>query len=219
MLLKHIYLYLNLDEYPDELSSTFGFRTRYICNFIERSLKRLRFHTEDFSKICVQGTDTPEESCPVRFENAANPTVKFDLNRYKALGPNEHHEFFIAMLLEGIEKCGRHHSIPLGSIKEAIQDFRHLGYRNEWIHQVKLLRQAGLRASLICSLDSSRFLLTLLLERHGEIIYRQPVLETKPDELIFAYKFKEVALEDDTVVVLNKFGKPTFSIDLEALAR
>lgn len=215
MLLKHIYLYLNLDEYPNELATSFGFRTRYICNFLERRLRTLRFHAEGVSKICVQGRHMPEEACPIVPENSAVPSVTFDKDRYQVLGLNQQHEFFIGMLCEGIEKCARYHRIPLAEMMVAIGDFRRGGYKNEWIHQTKLLRPAGLRASLLCSLDAERFILTLQLERRNKIIFKEPILETKPDEIIFAFRFKEVVLDGDFVVVKNKFGESIFSFELE----
>lgn len=217
MLLKHIYLYLNLDEYPNDLATSFGFRTRYICNFLERRLRTLKFYTEEFSKICVQGRYSLEEACPVVPDNAAVPSVMFDQDRYQALGSNEQHEFFIGMLCEGLEKCARYHRIPLAEMMGAIEDFRRGGYKNDWVHQTKLFRAVGLCASLLCSLDTERFILTLRLERKGTIIFVEPILETKPDEIIFAYQFKEVVLDGDSVVVKNKFGESIFSLELGSM--
>ncbi len=217
MRLKYVFLYLRPEEYPGELGSSFDFKNRYLCNFIERRLHELKFDALGFNKICVQGRHRPEELCPIMSENAAVPSVAFDEERYNSLGANAHHEFFIGMLLEGLEKCARHHKIPLSDIKAAIEKFRHGGYRNEWTHQKKLLRGVGLRASLLCTLDTERFVLTLKLERKGDTVFEQPILETQPDELIFAYQFKEVVLEGETIVVKNKFGEPTFAVDLSSL--
>jgi len=217
MLLRYIYLYLNLDEYSEELATPFGFRTRYICNFLERRLKTLKYHTDGLSKICVQGMRFPEEACPSVPENAVAPSVKFNQDRYLMLGPDEHHEFFITMLLEGFEKCARYHPIPLAEMKEEIENFRNGGYKNKWIHQSKLLRPAGLRASLLCSLDTERFDLTLKLERKDETVFMERILETKPDEIIFEHRFKEISLADDLVIVKNKFGEEIFWLELSKL--
>ena len=71
MLLKHIYLYLNLDEYPASVATPFGFSTRYLCNFLEQRIQPLKFAAEGFSKICVQGRHRPLDDCPIVPENAA----------------------------------------------------------------------------------------------------------------------------------------------------
>ena len=217
MQLRHVYLYLHLDEYPAVVATPFGFKTRYLCNFVQRRLRELNFDAHGFSKICVQGRHEPEESCPILSENAAIPSVSFDQPRYESLDRGAHHEFFVAMLLEGLQKCSRHHQIPLSELKAAIEEFRQRGYRNEWTHQKKLLRSVGLQASLLCSLDMEKFVLTLRLERKGATVFEEPILETKPDEIIFAHQFKEVVLEGGAIVVKGKFGKPTFSLEVSSL--
>jgi len=217
MLLKYIDLYLNLEQYPSELATPFGFKTRYICNFLERRIRPLKYDTDGFSKICVQGNRVPEQSCPIVSETAAVPSVAFDEERYRVLENDEIHEFLIAMLVEGLEKCARHHRIPLAQMQDAIEDFRSRGYTNEWVHRKKLLRGTGLRAYLLCSLDIEKFTLTLRLERNGRTVFEEPILQTKPDETIFAYRFKDVVLNENTVIVTGKFGDPTFTLDIGTL--
>jgi len=218
MLLKDISLYLNVDEYERIYRSDFGFRSRYLCNFVRRRIVPFKFQSEGFGRIAVQGCREPKDVCPIQGEKVAVPTVRFDQQQYESLEPAECHEFFIGMLLQGLEKCARHHRIPLSEIKTAIDDFRAGGYRNEWTFKKKTLRPVGLQASLNCSLDMEKFILALKLERKGVVVYDAPILETKPDETIFAYRFKDVVLDGQTVVVKNKFDKPTFSLDLSALA-
>ena len=217
MVLTHVYLYLNLDEYPKELATLFGFRTRYVCNFLERHLRPLKFRAEGFSKIAVQGRHQPLNDVPIVSENSALPTVAFDQARYESLSPGEEHEFFVAMLEEGLDRCAQQHQIPLAELKAAISEFRQGGYKNEWTDQTKLLRPSGLRASLIASLDAERFQLRLTLDKGGAVVFDRVILETKPDELIFGHRFKEVALEHDAVVIKDKFGRPTFSVHLDSL--
>jgi hypothetical protein len=217
MLLKHVYLYLNLDEYPDSLATAFGFRTRYVCNFLERRLRPLKFDAKGFSKICVQGRRKPLNDCPIVPENALLPTVLFEQEKYASLSPGEEHEFFIAMLDEGFDRAAPQHLIPVAELKAALAEFRQGGYRNEWTHQTKQLRPSGLVASLLASLDSERFKLRLKLEKKGAVVFDRDILETEPDEIIFAHRFKDVVLEGNTVVVRDKFGEPAFSVALDSL--
>jgi hypothetical protein len=217
MLLRDISLFLNLEEYGGKYSSDFQFRSRYLCNFVRRRVTPLRFKADGFGSIVVEGCREPVETCPIKGENVASATVEFNKQRYDTLKPTECHEFFIGMLLKGLEKCARHHRIPLSEIKAAIDEFRTDGYRNEWTFKKKTLRPVGLQASLNCSLDMEKFILTLKLERKGVVVYDAPILETKPDETIFAYRFKDVVLDGQAVVVKNKFDKPTFSLDIRSL--
>lgn len=214
MRLRHVYLNLYRDEYPKALATPFGFRTRYVCNFLERRLRPMKYHVDGFSKVCVQGRHQPLETCPIVGEHAALPTVAFDQARYESLRPGEEHEFFIAMIVQGLDRCAQHHQIPIAALKDALDEFRRGGYRNEWTHQTKLLRQVGLQASLLCSLDPERFRLTLRLEKKGTTVFEQQILETKPDEIIFTHQFKEVLVDGESIVVTNKFGRPLFSLPI-----
>lgn len=217
MLLRDISLYLNVDEHDRTYRSEFAFRSRYLCNFIRRRIVPLKFHANGFRSVAVQGCHRPEDLCPILGEDVAVATVAFDQSRYESLGPHEHHEFFIAMLVGGLEKCAVFHDIPLAAMKEAIEDFRRGGYRNEWTHLKKMLRPARVQASLLCRMDGERFVLILKVERKGALLFEEPILETKPDEIIFAHRFKDLVVEGDALVVRNKFGKPTFSLPLSSL--
>lgn len=214
MLLKHVYLYLHLDEYPPALATPFGFRTRYVCNFLERRLRELKYQADGFSKICVQGRHQPLETCPIVSEHAALPTVLFDQAKYESLSSGDEHEFFLAMIAEGLGRCAQEHEIPLAELTAALDEFRRGGYRNEWTHLSKLLRPVGLHASLLCSLDPERFRLILKLDKKDATVFEQQILETKPDELIFAHRFKEVVVDGDSIVVKDKFGKQLLSVPL-----
>lgn len=218
MLLRDIALFLNVDEYEREYRSEFGFRSRYVCNYLSRRLQGLRFKADGFQKLCVEGRHEAEEGCPIVGANAVVASISFDQAAYEALRPGEQHEFFIGMLLEGIETCARYKEIPLDELVSSIEEFRRDGYRNVWLFKKKRLTDAKLSASLICSMDTERFELTLKLARNDDVVFDAPILETKPDETIFAYRFKDVVLENNAVVVINKFGKPTFSVPLDALA-
>jgi len=103
-------------------------------------------------------------------------------------------------------------------MKSAVEDFRHANYRNEWTHKKKFLRDAGLTAYLMCRLDPERFILTLRLDRKNAIIFNNAILETKPDELIFAHRFKDITIEGEDVIVRNKFDKTIYSLNLGSLS-
>jgi hypothetical protein len=217
MLLKHVYLYLESGKYPPELTKSFGFRTRYMCNFVERKLKPVRFDADGFNKICVRGSLAPQEACPIIPENAVAPEALFDPGTYQHLPPGGHHAFFEEMLREGLEKCARHHAIPMALFDETLRELRESGYVNSWVHQTKHLRPRKLTAQLVCTLDDDRFRLVLELKNDVKLLWNGQILETLPDEIIFAHRFKEVAFEEDSIVVKDKFGDSLFRLPLSAV--
>jgi hypothetical protein len=165
----------------------------------------------------VQGCQTPSVSCQIKGENVAVAPVLFDKYCYDSLSQNDIHEYLIEMLLIGVSTCARDHEIPIVAIQSAVDEFRQGNYQNQWSFKKKLLRPHGIRANLICTMDSKKFVLCLKLERKGAVIFEEPILETEPDETIFAYQFKDVVVEGDSIVVQDRFGKPTFSLALSTL--
>lgn len=218
MIIKHVYLDLNGDEYERQLVVDFGFRTRYICNFIERGIRSAKIRSAEYDAICMRGTAAPMSSCEVVPESALRVPVAFSLDAYQALTPHDHHEFYISMLQEGFARCCQERHLPSSPFAQAIDDFRRARYVNEWTHKSKML-EGNIKATLQCHLDCQKFVLTLILEKQGRQLYHAPVLETKPDEIIFAGLFKDVVSSDGYVTVTDKFGDPTFSLDLALLER
>lgn len=217
MILNSVRLYLNADEFESSLKSEFLFRSCYVSNYLTRRVKSLRYSSDGFKAILVQGSSLPDSLCRISSENNLIAQVGFRLEGYKSQKPAKCHEFFLGMLLEGIEKSARQHKVPLNELKSAIEEFRNGGYRNEWIHKKKVFRAADLVALLHCSLDTKGFNLTLKLDSKNGTIFEKVILSTKPDELIFAHKFKDVQLVDGSVVVSDKFGKSAFSVRLDSL--
>jgi hypothetical protein len=217
MLLKTVALQLSTTEYAGAYRSAFLFRTNYLSNFLTRHVRPKRFRTDGFNQIVVEGRRVASDSCPILGVHSACPNARFDQDRYDRLGPGEHHEFLIEMMTEGLEACARHHRIPLDFLLESIAEFRSGGCKNEWTHQSKLLRGCGLRATLLCSLDAERFVLTLRLDRKDETVFERPIMETLPDELIFHHRFKSVTFEGGRVVIESRSGKPAFTLDPTSL--
>ncbi len=217
MELRYIGLMLNVDEYPRIYRSAFLFRERYIGNFLGRRVKPLKFKTEKYNALIMNGQHTPAERCSIVPEKSLSAPVYFDQVRYDSLGPNEHHEFFLGMYIEGIEKANRDFPIPYDVLMQSIEDFRQGGYKNEWVDKRKLHRPLGLHATLLCYMDTNRFQLTLLLERKGKTIYREPILTTLPDEIMYKGDFKELVVEGTKILIMEEYGKVTFSLDVSTL--
>jgi len=217
MYLRYVTTMLQPEQYPRLYRSDFGTRERYIGNYLGRTLISAKFPTDGFNAIIIVGCVKPSDRCSLVEVKALQAPVYFDQARYDSLGPDEHHEFFLGMYIEGIEKANRDFPIPYDVLMQSIKDFRQGGYKNEWVHQRKLLRPLGLHATLLCAMDMHRFELTLLLERKGLTIFRQAILITKPHEFIFKGEFKEVVADGKNIVVKGTYDKVTFTLDTSTL--
>lgn len=219
MLLKDITLFLNVDEYDRQYRSDFGFRSRYVCNFLTRRVRELKVRVKGFNRICIQGCTKAQEFCSILSNNILMVSVVFDQEQYEKLEPRQQHEFFINMLLDGLEICiTEDNKDLLQSVKTALEDFRREDYKNEWIYKEKKVHDGKYHIYLLCALDSEKFVLTLRVEHVGEKVFEEPILKTKPDEIIYAHKFKDLEIVENAIVVKDKFGKVIFTLDLESLS-
>ncbi|UXB14611.1 hypothetical protein K7565_12435 [Stenotrophomonas maltophilia] len=214
MILRNIYLYLNPDEHWGDpisdlgfsLGTTFGFKTRYICNYLERHLKKLRFRTAGFNKICIQGSKLETATWAVQGAHAVVPRVSFNASVYEALDDDKRHELYIAMILDGLSGLAEHHVIPISEILDGIAEFRAGGYKNEWVHQTKYYRTDRVRATLHCSLKPNNFSMTLDISKDGHTVLKEVILECLPDEIIFAHRLGSLEWCEDTITVRQKDG-------------
>lgn len=209
---------------PKDYDAKFGFRQRYIGNYLRRLVHKMKWTTTSFRSLSIEGHLPPGCTVPsrVQFAAALVVPVHFDQPRYDNLGPGEHHEFFLGMYTEGIEKAHRDFPIPYDVLMKGIEDFRQGGYKNEWVQQRKLLKPFNVHASLLCDMDSERFQLTLLVERKGVTLYREPIFTTKPDEIMYDHKVKDVIAVDNKIVVRTKMhleeNQTLFTLDLATIA-
>jgi hypothetical protein len=77
-----------------------------------------------------------------------------------------------------------------------------------------VFRSHGLKCRLLCELDLSLFHLILEVKRGAELVFRQEILRTMPDEVIYAHRFKDLSLEGQALLVKDKFGKSLYQLDL-----
>lgn len=218
MLFKDVSLHLHGSEYEGLYGSDFDFRSRYICHYLGRVVRPLRVHTDGFWSIAVRGRSSDERDCSIRGADVLGVDVPFDSARYDALSDDEAPEFFLSMLKEGLDVAHRSFEFPYRELLEGMDLFREGGYRNEWTHKKRLFRgMGGLRGWLNCKMDSKRFALRLRLERKGELLYDEEILDEKPDEMCFAFQFKDMVIEGNTLVVVKRRGGPLMKLDLEPL--
>lgn len=217
MALRHVYLYLNNDEFDRELVTAFGFRTRYVCNYLQRHLRSPRQGTP-YSAVLVQGTKSPPDMVSPPVEGKLIAGVPFAEAAYLATNSGDRHELFLSMLEDGFARCAQSHPFPAADARRFVDMFRLGGYRNVWQYESKRLRlvRRG-RAILECDLDQERFRLELAVYIGTEVIRRELVLETLPDEIIFAHRFKSMRDDGAAVAVLHSSGTIVHSMDISDL--
>lgn len=216
MILRDIYLYPDLVEYPISTTSIFRYQTRNICNYLERvALKSLKFKTNDFRRICIIGKSSPNDTAYVNSSNVLGVDVKFNEKEYLSLNTTQLNEYFIELLKDGINKINEHIQIPKKELLEGIESFRLGGYKNRWTQKTKQMKSLGLKCHLNCNLTMDNFHLSLLIFKAKELIFEKEILKTKPDEIMFERLLNDVKLIDDKIVVLGKRDKIVYELDVK----
>lgn len=219
MILKELYLYPDLAKYPKDLTNCMRDKTRCLCNYLERNvLKRLRFKTENFKRICVIGSQEPNEKVIVNTSNVACVEVRFDENEYLSMSGVQLEEYFISLLLEGLANLDKNHPIPIAELSKGVESFRNDGYKNQWVHKSKAIKGTGLKANLNCVLTTEKFILTLSICKDNNVVYENEVLNTPPDEIVFVPMFKDLVINESELQITDKFGGIVYELSISEVA-
>lgn len=217
MILKEFYLYPDLVEYSNEVTYPFRDQSRCICNYLERQIKRLKFKTNGFKRICIKGKLSPDNDCFINSSNVLTVEVCFDEDKYKTLSEDKLNDYFIDMLHEGFKKCKKQFDIPLVELTSHIEQFCLNEYVNEWIFKTKQIKDYGIKCILKCNLTLSAFHLNLLIYKGKNLILEKEILSTEPDEIVFVPLFKDFKMEKGKLVVIDKFGDSVYEQDITSL--
>ena len=218
MIFKEIYLYPDRGSYDkNEVVYPFKDQSRSLCSYLERQLKKIKFKTKNFNRICFVGHVKPRPECYVNSCNVLSVEISFDEEKYKSLKEDELNPFFIDMLTMAIEKCEKQYDIPGDALRGWMEDFRKEGFVNHWVFKTRLFRSIGLKCSLVCDLTLHAFHLKLTIKRGKVVIFDEEIKRTVPDEVVFNYLLKDIKLVDNKIVVLGKNEKTVFEIPAQGL--
>jgi hypothetical protein len=207
MILKQIYLYPDLVEFNSrsEDVSVVRDQTRHICNYLERQLDSLKFDSGGFNKVCIVGYGNPSSEMYVASTKALAVPVAIDMDYCRSVSNDTLVSYYIELLTFGLKKASLEFNIPLGHFLQWLDDFKAVGYRNEWVFKDKKIRNLGIICRLNCVMTLEEFNLSLQVTNSSGVIYDRVILTTPPDEVAFHYRFKDVLVEGDNLVVVTKF--------------
>lgn len=214
MMLKDIRLYLDVADFDRVLCSKFLFSSCYVSNYLSRGIRGIRWNSESYKGILIKGVSRGDIPAYLSSQGNLIVPLEFEQEKYMRLNGASLHEFYLSLFCAGIEKAALCFEVPVPELLRLIDGFRSGGYKNQWIFKRRTLGKARLLCSLICDLDQEDFSLSLSVARKGVEIFRQKILQTKPDELIFSHKFKDLKLQDNKIVVLDEFENSIFELPM-----
>ncbi|NKB58970.1 MAG: hypothetical protein GKS00_21785 [Alphaproteobacteria bacterium] len=210
-------MYPDLLEFSDEIVHPFRDQTRSFCNYLERKLKSVKFKTENFRRICIIGSSSPNDDCFVNSSNVLSVQIKLDETEYKSITNRCLNDYFIRLLMEGLNKIDKEIRIPKQEIVGFVNNFKADGYLNEWVFKTRQFKSIGIKCRLNCRLTTEKFHLNFLILKGSKILFDQEILKTAPDELVFASRLKDIREENRKIIVVDKFDESLFELSCEDL--
>ncbi len=209
MILATLYLKIGVLKLPVEYTYGFLKRSRFLCNYLEREvLKKLRFKAVGFNRIVISLDAKPADGVFVNSSQVLCVELPFNPTEYESKSDEALTFYYMEYLKAGLHKCAESVSIPLEALLQGMKEFEAGGFKNEWLYKRRAFREYGLNASLLCALTMNEFKLRLQIQRGKETVFDQVILQTDPDEIAFAYRFNDIVVEDDSLVVVAKYDVP-----------
>lgn len=213
--------------FPDEaFNLKFNKNARFICNYLSKTVRKLNMETDGTYKMisvhphAIQNSSKMYYSDYV-FSNAIYLSSK-EMEQYtQMVNLTERYEFYLSLLERGYRQAATFkEEVSVDALLSLHQQFRDGGYKNEWLFKKKQIRDFGIYIYLNCYFTSFDF--RLELEAYSlktkELVTKGIVIRTPPNEVCYDYKFKQIALEDDKLVILDFLGHPRYEMDLHKLS-
>lgn len=220
MILKTIYLYIGETGLPKEFTYAFLKHSRFICNWLEREIfGAIRFEASGFKRIVITLCSNPRSAPFINSSNVACVELKFDRGLIDTLAGDDLAKYQIDLLRSGIERCSLVFSIPKTELLHGLDLFINGGMKNEWLHKRITFKEYQLSAVLTCKLTQNLFALCLTVLHRKIITFKEIILETEPDEIVFERKFKDIEITNGSLVVKAKYGEILKDLPLSRLIK
>lgn len=186
-----------------EYKYEFRKRSLHITNYIEREcLKHIKFHSENFNRIGINLNNEDEQ--PYIFNDTLIIPIFFDKVFYdEQKSDYEIQKYIIQILHSAFQNVVGLYDIPVNEMFASLDNLKDNNFENEWRYKQKIDKKRKLRVELHCSLTIKEFQLTLMVRKDNEMLFKDVVLTTEPDEIAFGHRFKDIQIDDERIIVTS----------------
>lgn len=212
--LRKFALALDRLHWKTEVAYPFYLASRPLCSFIDRGLKKNAIYLTSSSKFGILGSVCETSSFTINSSQVAVLTIPFDLNVYQHLTTTDSkHCFFVNLSKKTLRSSSEFPQDQVELLVALIDSFAESGYVSEWQAATRSIRTLGMKAELHCSMTSTEFTLTLRVFKEALLVFKKTILQTDPDEIAYHYKFKELQVSGDELIVTARTGgKPLTTV-------
>ncbi|EDM25987.1 hypothetical protein LNTAR_19357 [Lentisphaera araneosa HTCC2155] len=215
--LRKIALNLNRSDWPNDYGYQFLLRSRCLCNYIERRLKKEIVELIDSTKIVITGEKRENSQFYINSSNIACLNVPFNPETYDLLKEHEYNAYMVNFLKEHITNEPNICNQEANKLFDIITDFENEGSINKFIYKKKINKDKKLKIILEQTLTVSEFVLKLDIQKSKESVYSKIILKTDPDELAFHYRYKDIVFEDNFLIVTSRTSEPLIKLNLDEI--
>ena len=224
MTLYYINLGLDYDEYisdENELRYDFQLRTRFISNYLSKSIRKLKFKTDNtFNMLSVNLSESKSISKNITAIDVLQITLPFNRNEYFNAKENSNFEYYLNYFSEGFKLASEFKEIPLENLNLILEEFRNNEYKNEWISLKKKFKNEDLEIILMSEVTTDYYQVILKVVKIStkEILVEDILLKTEPNEVVFDHLIKSIEISED-ILFKNKFEKTIITISKKAVQK
>lgn len=211
--LREIELFLDA-TYPAEERRAFIFKSRCMCNYLERALVQKQFETTR-SRINIHSSREAGavRVHPLKSEPFLEVSVNYDLPRLSELDDASLCGHFARIINLGLGAAEQFMPVPRRYCVSALRRFMERGCKNEWIQAEKHWDKLSLRCQVSARLSIEAFSLWQHVYRGGELVAGIHVAETKPREMLFVNYLGKLSLDRSGNIVYRCRGKVLTKFD------
>jgi hypothetical protein len=179
-------------------------RAKHVTNFINRTcLSQIRFESNTFQMIIIYLMENVVDLYVVN-KGLIIP-IPFSRNEYDSFNQDRAYRcYYYACIQKALDIAQNKYDLPKEKILNSLIEFKKQNFVNTWIHQQKKDTKRGIIATLSCILSIDSFELNFNVFIGDKLVINDIVLRTDPDEVAFDYRFKNIIIEDDRIIVNSK---------------
>lgn len=239
MKIKYFFLTLDVDDFKsisDTIVSDFNFQTYFFSNYIQKNIKN-KFESNDFNFVGVQGSLYPKKKYEIDkvFKNFSIE-VPFNMDKYQEIYPyknnyplndnllkpikdiSKFNHFLYEMFITGMDKIKQQDApISVDEFYKILNEFKEIGFKNEWIFKKKTFKEHSIKGELKCELTCNFFNLKLSIWKNNNKIFDKEIIKTLPMGVFYETEFNDILIEGDILKISKKLSGYLFEIPLSEL--
>lgn len=202
--LNQIELFLD-GTYSSEEKKDFIFKSRCICNYLERALAEEGFETTlsrvniHCSKRAIRASAQPLKGAPY-----LEVRIHYDVPRVAGLDEPALQHHYMRIIDLGLSAADEFMPVPYSYCMEVLQQFENGGFVNEWVQAEKNWEKPSVQCKVLARLTTEKFTILQQIYRDGDLIADDIIAETRPREMLFIDYLGGLSLDRSRNIVYKR---------------